>query len=67
MLKKKVIESLDAGIGRIIGPLRDDPNILLVVTADHSTPSGGPSDPFRQSSTPYHGGQRCQKGQSMPV
>ncbi len=42
MLKKKVTESLDAGIGRAIGPLMDDPDILFVVTADHSTPSGGP-------------------------
>ncbi len=42
MLKKRVIESLDAGIGRAIGPLTKDPDILLVVTADHSTPSGGP-------------------------
>jgi len=42
MLKKRVIESLDAGIGRAISPLMDDPDILLVVTADHSTPSGGP-------------------------
>ncbi|MGM0452671.1 MAG: alkaline phosphatase family protein [Thermodesulfobacteriota bacterium] len=42
MLKKMVIESLDTGIGRAIGPLTDDPDILLVVTADHSTPSDGP-------------------------
>ncbi len=42
MLKKKVIESLDAGIGRAIGPLMDDAETLLVVTADHSTPSSGP-------------------------
>ncbi|MDZ7833430.1 MAG: alkaline phosphatase family protein [Desulfobacterales bacterium] len=42
MLKKTVIESLDAGIGRAISPMMDDPDILLVVTADHSTPSGGP-------------------------
>ena len=42
MLKKQVIESLDAGIGRAIGPLMKDPDILLVVTADHSTPSAGP-------------------------
>jgi len=42
MLKKTVIESLDAGIGRAISPLMDDPDILIMVTADHSTPSGGP-------------------------
>ena len=40
--KKQVIESLDKGIGRAIGPLMDDPDVLLIVTADHSTPSSGP-------------------------
>jgi len=40
--KKSVIESLDRGIGRAIGPLMDDPEVLLIVTADHSTPSSGP-------------------------
>lgn len=39
--KKSVIESLDRGIGRAIGPLMDDPEVLLIVTADHSTPSSG--------------------------
>ena len=41
-VKKTVIESLDRGIGRAIAPLMDDPEVLLVVTADHSTPSSGP-------------------------
>ena len=40
--KKQVIEALDKGIGRAIGPLLDDPDVLLIVTADHSTPSSGP-------------------------
>ncbi len=40
--KKSVIESLDRGNGRAIGPLMDDPEVLLIVTADHSTPSSGP-------------------------
>jgi 2,3-bisphosphoglycerate-independent phosphoglycerate mutase len=40
--KKAVIESLDRGIGQALRPLADDPNVLLVVTADHSTPSTGP-------------------------
>ncbi|HPA14152.1 MAG TPA: alkaline phosphatase family protein [Desulfobacterales bacterium] len=42
MAKKSVIESLDRGIGEKIGPLMDDPEVLIVVTADHCTPSGGP-------------------------
>jgi 2,3-bisphosphoglycerate-independent phosphoglycerate mutase len=39
--KKAVIEALDAGLGRALGPLREDPDLLLIVTADHSTPSCG--------------------------
>ncbi|MDY6903298.1 MAG: alkaline phosphatase family protein [Thermodesulfobacteriota bacterium] len=42
MFKKRVIESLDAGIGRVIKPILDDPDVLVVVTADHTTPSSGP-------------------------
>ncbi len=41
-LKKQVIESLDEGIGREIGALASDPDMILAVTADHSTPSAGP-------------------------
>ncbi len=41
-LKKQVIESLDKGIGQVIEPLMDDPEVLIIVTADHSTPSSGP-------------------------
>ena len=39
--KKEVIEALDRGLGRSIGPLVDDPEVLLVITSDHSTPSSG--------------------------
>lgn len=39
--KLVVIEQLDAAIGTAAGPLLDDPGVLFVVTADHSTPSGG--------------------------
>ncbi|MFO7558622.1 MAG: alkaline phosphatase family protein [Desulfobacterales bacterium] len=41
-LKKSVIESLDRGIAEAIDPLMNNPEILIVVTADHSTPSSGP-------------------------
>lgn len=40
--KKSVIEALDRGLGRAINPLMHDPEVLLIVTADHSTPSSGP-------------------------
>ncbi len=42
LLKKAVIESLDTGIGRAIEPILNDPDVLVVITADHSTPSSGP-------------------------
>ena len=42
LTKKKVIESLDRGIGAAIGPLVDNPDVLVILTADHSTPSSGP-------------------------
>ncbi len=40
--KKNVIEALDAGIGEAIAPILDDPEVLVIITADHSTPSSGP-------------------------
>ena len=40
--KLKAIESLDRGIGKAIAPMLDDPNLVLIITADHSTPSAGP-------------------------
>ena len=42
LTKKKVIESLDKGIGAAIGSLSDNPDVLIILTADHSTPSLGP-------------------------
>jgi len=42
LAKKSVIESLDKGIGKVIQPLLEDPDLLVIVTADHSTPSSGP-------------------------
>ncbi|MCJ7774707.1 MAG: alkaline phosphatase family protein [Desulfobacterales bacterium] len=41
LAKLKVIESLDKGIGKAIKPILDDPEVLVIVTADHSTPSSG--------------------------
>lgn len=42
LLKKEIIESLDEGLGQVIDVLFSHPEILLVLTADHSTPSSGP-------------------------
>ena len=42
LAKKRVLESLDRGIGRAIAPLLADPEVLIIATADHSTPSTGP-------------------------
>ena len=39
--KVRAIESLDKGIAEAIEPLLHNPDLLLVVTADHSTPSCG--------------------------
>ena len=39
--KIKAIEACDRGIGAAIEPLINDPDVVVVVTADHSTPSGG--------------------------
>ena len=39
--KVRVIESLDRGLGRVMDDLHDNETVV-VVTADHSTPSGGP-------------------------
>ena len=40
--KKAVIESLDQGLAKGLELFWDDPEVLLIVTADHSTPSAGP-------------------------
>lgn len=42
MAKVRAIESLDRGLASALEPLENDPSLLLVVTADHSTPSCGP-------------------------
>lgn len=39
--KVAAIEALDRGLGRCIDRLLDAPELLLVVTSDHSTPSSG--------------------------
>lgn len=40
--KMRVIEALDRGLGRVLDDLLADPDLVLVVMADHSTPSSGP-------------------------
>ncbi len=40
--KRDVIASLDHGIAEGLAPLRNREDILVIVTADHSTPSAGP-------------------------
>ena len=41
LAKVSVIESLDDGIAQCIDRLLQDPEVLVVITADHSTPSSG--------------------------
>jgi len=40
--KKAVIEALDRGIQKAIDPILNDPEVMIALTADHSTPSSGP-------------------------
>lgn len=40
-VKKRVIEQLDAGMAEALEDIIRDPEYLVVVTADHSTPSSG--------------------------
>jgi len=40
--KKAAIEALDRCLGEALGPFMSDPETLIVVTSDHSTPSAGP-------------------------
>ena len=40
--KRRVIEALDRGIGTVLDDLTAQPDLLIVVAADHSTPSSGP-------------------------
>ena len=41
-LKKKTIEALDRSLAEKLPELIKDPDLLVAVMADHSTPSGGP-------------------------
>ncbi|ACL04750.1 phosphonopyruvate decarboxylase-related protein [Desulfatibacillum aliphaticivorans] len=41
-LKVQAIEALDKGLKKALANRLDDPDILIVVTSDHSTPSTGP-------------------------
>lgn len=40
--KTRILEVLDQGIGAVWQMLVDEPELLIVVAADHSTPSAGP-------------------------
>jgi 2,3-bisphosphoglycerate-independent phosphoglycerate mutase len=40
--KTQVLELLDRGIGTVLEALRAQPDLLIVIAADHSTPSAGP-------------------------
>jgi 2,3-bisphosphoglycerate-independent phosphoglycerate mutase len=42
LMKKAAIEALDIGLAKAIQPVVDDPEVLLVITSDHATPSCGP-------------------------
>jgi 2,3-bisphosphoglycerate-independent phosphoglycerate mutase len=42
LFKKSVIEALDRGIASVIDPFLKNPDFLVIITSDHSTPSAGP-------------------------
>ncbi len=42
LLKKQAIELLDQGLAESLPAIMDDSNVIVAVTADHSTPSSGP-------------------------
>jgi len=42
LAKTAAVESLDRGLKQALGPFLDDPEVLTVITSDHSTPSAGP-------------------------
>lgn len=42
LYKTRVLEALDQGIGAVLPELIGEPELLIVVAADHSTPSAGP-------------------------
>jgi 2,3-bisphosphoglycerate-independent phosphoglycerate mutase len=42
LYKTRVLEELDRGIGAVLQSLTSEPETIIVVAADHSTPSTGP-------------------------
>lgn len=40
--KRNAIESLDKALGRVLASLKTDPEVMIILTSDHSTPSSGP-------------------------
>ncbi len=40
MLKKQALEALDSGLGELVGIVEQRKNVMVIVTGDHSTPSG---------------------------
>ena len=42
LAKKRVIEALDHALGESLPKLLNHPDLLLIITSDHSTPSSGP-------------------------
>jgi 2,3-bisphosphoglycerate-independent phosphoglycerate mutase len=40
--KTRILEQLDQGIGTVLKALTGQPELLIVIAADHSTPSAGP-------------------------
>lgn len=42
LYKARVLEELDHGIGAVLARLTSEPETIIVVAADHSTPSAGP-------------------------
>ena len=42
LAKKGVIEALDHALGESLPKLLNHPDLLLIITSDHSTPSSGP-------------------------
>ncbi|MBC2715100.1 MAG: 2,3-bisphosphoglycerate-independent phosphoglycerate mutase [Desulfobacteraceae bacterium] len=40
MLKKQALEDIDRGLGELVGIVEQTENVMVIVTGDHSTPSG---------------------------
>lgn len=43
MLKKQALEDLDRGLGELVTSVEQSENVMVIVTGDHSTPSGASS------------------------